>query len=236
MQGRPADPIPEYRRLAPWGRGGYHVAEERIAMELVCLDLEGVLVPEIWIAVAAKTGLDELKLTTRDISDYDELMNYRLKILDREGILLKDIQEVIGTLKPLEGAKAFADTVRSITQLVILSDTFEQFASPLMKKLDWPTLFCNTLVTGEDGRITGYRLRQSDGKRKAVESFRAMGLRVFAAGDSYNDVSMIKTAHAGMFFRAPQSIKDEFPQYSVVEDHEGLLAGIQQFLAERPAE
>lgn len=202
-------------------------------MELVCLDLEGVLVPEIWIAVAKKTGLDELKLTTRDISDYDELMNYRLKILDREGILLKDIQEVIGTLEPLEGAKVFTEAVRSETQLVILSDTFEQFASPLMKKLDWPTLFCNTLKIDEAGRIAGYRLRQKDGKRRAVESFKAMGLRVFAAGDSYNDVSMIKTADAGMLFRAPESIKKEFPQFAGVEDHDGLLAGIRNFLAGR---
>ncbi len=203
-------------------------------MELVCLDLEGVLVPEIWIAVAEKTGIDELRLTTRDISDYDELMLRRLGILDREGILLKDIQNVIETLEPLEGALDFVRTVRAETQLVILSDTFSQFAAPLMRKLEYPTLFCNTLEIDDSGRIAGYRLRQSDGKRKAVEAFASMGLRIFAAGDSYNDVTMIKAARSGMFFRAPETIKTEFPEYPVVETHKDLLAGIREFLAARP--
>ena len=203
-------------------------------MELVCLDLEGVLVPEIWIAVAEKTGIEELRLTTRDISDYDELMNHRLGILDREQILLKDIQEVIGTLEPLDGAFEFTTQLRKESQLVILSDTFEQFASALMRKLDLPTLFCNTLVVEENGRIAGYRLRQADGKRKAVEAFRSMGLRVFAAGDSYNDVTMLKAAHRGMLFRAPDSIKDEFPAFSAAETHSELMLGIRNFLSARP--
>lgn len=203
-------------------------------MELVCLDLEGVLVPEIWIAVAEKTGIEELRLTTRDISDYDELMNHRLGILDREGILLEDIQQVIGTLEPLEGASAFVRLLREESQLVILSDTFEQFAAPLMMKLDLPTLFCNTLVVEENGRIAGYRLRQIDGKRKAVEAFRSMGLRVFAAGDSYNDVTMLKAAHQGMLFCAPDSIKEEFPVFGTAENHDELLSGIRNFLNSRP--
>jgi len=203
-------------------------------MELVCLDLEGVLVPEIWIAVSEKTGIRELRLTTRDISDYDQLMGYRLGILDREGILLKDIQEVIGTLEPLDGALEFTRKLRLESQMVILSDTFEQFAAPLMRKLDLPTLFCNTLVVEEGGRISGYRLRQADGKRKAVEAFRSMGLRVFAAGDSYNDVSMLKAAHRGMLFRAPDTIRMEFPDFSPAETHEELMSGIRDFLNARP--
>lgn len=203
-------------------------------MELVCLDLEGVLIPEIWIAVAEKTGIEELRLTTRDINDYDELMNHRLGILDRKKILLKDIQDVIRTLEPLDGAKEFTDQLRMESQLVILSDTFEQFAAPLMNKLSLPTLFCNTLVVEDNGRIAGYRLRQADGKRKAVEAFRSMGLRVFAAGDSYNDVTMLKAAHRAMLFRAPDSIKEEFPDFSAAETHSELMAGIRTFLAARP--
>lgn len=204
------------------------------AMEVICLDLEGVLVPEIWIAVAQSTRLDELKLTTRDISDYDELMNHRLNILSRERILLKDIQEVINRLEPLENAVKFTSELRSETQLVLLSDTFEQFAAPLMRKLDWPTLFCNTLETDETGRITGYRLRQQDGKRKAVEAMRSMGLRVFAAGDSYNDVTMLQAAHSAILFRAPSTIREQFPQFPGVETHRELLEGIRAFLHSRP--
>jgi len=199
-------------------------------MKLICLDLEGVLVPEIWIAVAEKTGLEELQLTTRDISDYDELMNHRLKILDREGILLKDIQDVIETLDPLEGALDFTRRVREETQLVILSDTFDQFAAPLMRKLELPTIFCNTLIVEDSDRIAGYRLRQADGKRKAVEAFRSMGLEVFAAGDSYNDVTMLKAAHRGMLFRAPQAIREEFPSFGAGETHNELLSEIRSFL------
>ncbi|MDF1569429.1 MAG: bifunctional phosphoserine phosphatase/homoserine phosphotransferase ThrH [Spirochaetaceae bacterium] len=203
-------------------------------MELVCLDLEGVLVPEIWIAVSEKTGIKELRLTTRDISDYDELMAHRLGLLDSQNIRLKDIQEVIGKLTPLEGALEFTRRLRSETQLVILSDTFEQFAAPLMRKLDFPTLFCNTLDVDKDDRIIGYTLRQPDGKRKAVEAFRSMGLRVFAAGDSYNDITMLQAADQGLLFRAPDSIKEEFPQFLAAEDHSALLEGIRDFLCARP--
>ena len=199
-------------------------------MKLICLDLEGVLVPEIWIALAEKTGLEELRLTTRDISDYNKLMNHRIEILDREGIVLKDIQNVIATLEPLEGAADFTKTLREESQLVILSDTFEQFAAPLMKKLNMPTLFCNTLVIEKNGRVAGIKLRQNDGKRKAVEAFRSMGLDVFAAGDSYNDISMLKAAHKGMLFRAPQSIKEEFPLFGTAQTHNELLIGIREFL------
>ncbi len=203
-------------------------------MEVICLDLEGVLVPEIWIAVARDTRIDELKLTTRDISDYDELMNHRLEILNREGITLRHIQEVIAALDPFDDALEFIDQVRSETQLVILSDTFEQFASPLMCKLHWPTLFCNTLITDSSERILGYRLRQKDGKRKAVESFKAMGLRVFAAGDSFNDVSMLLSAHSGMLFRAPQAIREQYPQLPAAQFYGELIAEIRRFVREEP--
>ncbi len=205
-------------------------------MELVCLDLEGVLVPEIWIAVAEKTGIEDLRLTTRDISNYDELMLHRLGILEQKAMLLKDIYDVIETLDPLEGALDFVREVRVKTQLVILSDTFEQFAAPLMRKLEYPTLFCNTLEIDDNGRIVGYRLRQTDGKRKAVKAFGSMGLRVFAAGDSYNDVAMIEAADCGMFFRAPETIKSRFPEFTAVETHVELLEGITKFLNSRPGD
>ncbi len=203
-------------------------------MEAICLDLEGVLIPEIWIAVACKTQLDELKLTTRDIDNYDDLMNHRLNILHREGILLDDILEVINGLDPLDGALEFTAELRSETQLIILSDTFVQFAAPLMKKLDRPSLFCNTLEIDKNGRIIGYKLRQHDGKRRAVEAFRSMGLRVFAAGDSYNDVSMLQSAHTGMFFRAPKSIREQYPQFHGTDSYGELLAGIREFCLSKP--
>ena len=199
-------------------------------MKLVCLDLEGVLVPEIWINFAADTGIDELKKTTRDEPDYDKLMNYRLDILDRHGLKLSDIQRVIGEMDPLPGAKEFMDSLRSKTQVVILSDTFEQFAQPLMKKLEWPTLFCNTLEVEEDGRISGYRLRQKDGKRKAVEAFHAMGLKVIASGDSYNDLTMIRRADAGVLFTPPESIVTENPDLPVAIDYKQLTAEIDKAL------
>jgi len=203
-------------------------------VELVCLDLEGVLVPEIWIAVSEKIGLRELRLTTRDISDYDELMSHRLGILNRAGIVLKDIQNIIEALEPLEGALDFSRKLRRETQLIILSDTFEQFATPLMNKLELPTIFCNTLVVEESGRIASYHMRQSDGKRKAVEAFRSMGLRILAAGDSYNDITMLKAAHQGMLFRAPEAIKEEFPDFAPAETYQELLMGIQNFVNTRP--
>ena len=160
-------------------------------MEAVCLDLEGVLVPEIWIAFAEKTGIEKLRLTTRDIPDYHVLMNGRMNILREHGLTLKDIQDVIATIRPLDGAKEFLDKLRSITQVIILSDTFSEFASPLMKQLGWPTIFCNSLVLDDKGMLTGIRMRQEDGKRKAIEALRSCGFRTFAAGDSYNDLNMI---------------------------------------------
>jgi len=201
-------------------------------MKLVCLDLEGVLVPEIWINVALKTGIDELKLTTRDIPDYDVLMNKRLVILKEHNLKLKDIQNVISTMDPLPGAYEFSMALRSKTQLIILSDTFDQFAAPLMKKLDWPTLFCNTLIIDEEDRISSYRLRQQDGKRKAIEAFRSAGFKTMAAGDSYNDLSMIKTADRGLFFRSPRSIQEENPDIRAVEDYKDLLLSVNDFLDE----
>lgn len=199
-------------------------------MKLVCLDLEGVLVPEIWINVAEKTGIEKLKLTTRDIPDYDVLMNKRLEILKEHKLKLKDIQEVIATMDPLPGAYEFSMALRSRTQLIILSDTFDQFAAPLMKKLDWPTLFCNTLIVDEQDRITGYTLRQKDGKRRAIEGFRSCGIKTLAAGDSYNDLTMIQTADKGLFFRSPESIKNENPEIKAVEEYKDLLAAVNDFL------
>ena len=187
---------------------------------LACLDLEGVLIPEIWIAVAEKTGIKKLRLTTRDIPDYDELMRGRLKILDENNLKLADIQEVIGTLSPLEGAKEFLDWLKSEFQVVILSDTFYQFAGPLMEKLEHPTLFCNELVVNSDERITNYRLRQPDGKTKAVTALKGLNFQVIAAGDSYNDMGMLKVADAGILFRPPDNVIEEFPQFSVTHTYE----------------
>ncbi len=195
------------------------------------MDLEGVLIPEIWINVALKTGIDELKLTTRDISDYDVLMKKRIGILHEHDLSLQDIQKVIDTMDPLEGAKDFLDAVRSKTQIIILSDTFEEFAGPLMRKLGWPTLFCNSLVVDSGGMITDYVLRQQDGKRKAIEAFRSIGFRTIATGDSYNDLSMIQTADRGILFRAPAAIKDEHPEIPLVTEYDEFLKEIEKFLA-----
>jgi len=201
-------------------------------MKLVCLDLEGVMVPEIWINVAERTGIEELRLTTRDISDYDVLMKKRIAIMDEHNLTLSDIQDVIGQMDPLPGGLEFLDELRSMAQVIILSDTFEEFAAPLMEKLKRPTLFCNNLIVDEKQRITGYQLRQQDGKRKAVEAFRSTGCHIFAAGDSYNDVTMIKNAEAGAFFRAPDSIKEEFPTYPCVQEYKDLIALIKDFIAD----
>ena len=190
---------------------------------IVTLDLEGVLVPEIWIAFAEKTGIEQLKLTTRDIPDYDELMTGRLAILNEHGLKLADIQEVIGTLAPLEGAKAFLDELRSITQLVILSDTFLEFAKPLMEQLAWPTIFCHDLEIDAEGRVAKYRLRQPDQKRKAVAAFRSLNYRVIAAGDSYNDTTMLGEADTGFLFRSPDNVKAEFPQFRSAEEYDELM-------------
>ena len=191
---------------------------------IVTLDLEGVLVPEIWIAFAQKTGIEQLNLTTRDIPDYDELMSGRLAILDENGLKLVDIQEVIGTLEPLEGAKAFLDELRSITQVVILSDTFEEFAAPLMRQLAWPALLCHRLEIDGEGRVANYRLRQRDQKRRAVAAFRGLNYNVIAVGDSYNDTTMLGEADTGFLFRPPDSVRAEFPQFESTGGYSGLMA------------
>jgi len=191
---------------------------------VVCLDLEGVLVPEVWIAVADKTGIPELRRTTRDEPDYDKLMRGRLEILGRHRLKLGDIQQVIGTLSPLEGAFEFLDKLRARTQVIILSDTFYQFAQPLMRKLAWPTLFCHELEVTADGRVTGYRLRIKDGKKQAVASLKHLGFRVHASGDSYNDTSMLCEADRGVLFCCPQNVADEFPQFARTESYDELLA------------
>ena len=191
---------------------------------IVALDLEGVLVPEIWIAFAQKTGIEQLNLTTRDIPDYDELMSGRLAILDENGLKLVDIQEVIGTLEPLEGAKAFLDELRSITQVVILSDTFEEFAAPLMRQLAWPALLCHRLEIDGEGRVANYRLRQRDQKRRAVAAFRGLNYNVIAVGDSYNDTTMLGEADTGFLFRPPDSVRAEFPQFESTGEYSGLMA------------
>ena len=203
---------------------------------LACLDLEGVLIPEIWIAVAEKTGIKKLHLTTRDIPDYDELMRGRLKILDEHNLKLADIQEVIGTLSPLEGAKEFLDWLKSEFQVIILSDTFYQFAGPLMEKLEHPTLFCNELIVNNDGCITNYRLRQPDGKTKAVTALKGLNFQVIAAGDSYNDTGMLKVADAGILFRPPDNVVEEFPQFPVTHTYDEFkktLADIRASLVKR---
>ncbi len=189
---------------------------------LACLDLEGVLIPEIWIAFAEKTGIDKLRLTTRDIPDYDELMRGRLQILDENNLRLTDIQKVIREIKPLEGAKDFLEWLKSEFQVIILSDTFYQFAGPLMAQLDYPALFCNDLEVGENGRITGYRLRQPDGKTKAVEALQSLNFKVVAAGDSYNDTGMLMQADVGIFFRPPEGILREFAQFPVTHRYDEL--------------
>ncbi len=189
---------------------------------IACLDLEGVLVPEIWIAVAERTGIAALRRTTRDEPDYDRLMRARLAILDEHRLGLGDIQAVIATLEPLDGALAFLEWLRSRTQVILLSDTFEQFATPLLRKLGWPTLFCNRLEVAPDGRITGYRLRIPDGKRRAVEALRALAFRVVAAGDSYNDTTMLAAADAGILFRPPANVIADFPEFPVATTYAEL--------------
>lgn len=186
-------------------------------MELACLDLEGVLVPEIWIAFAEETGIDALKATTRDIPDYDVLMRQRLRILDEHGLTLPQIQQTISRLKPLEGAREFIDWLRERFQVVILSDTFYEFAAPLMRQLGYPTLLCHKLEADEQGRITGYQLRQRDPKRQSVRAFQLLNYRVIAAGDSYNDTTMLAQAEAGILFHAPANVIAEFPQFPAVQ-------------------
>ena len=189
---------------------------------VACLDLEGVLVPEIWINVAERTGIAELRRTTRDEPDYDKLMRGRLAILDEHRLGLPDIQAVIEGMAPLDGALAFLDWLRSRTQVIILSDTFAQFAQPLMRKLGWPTLFCHNLEVEPSGRIAGYRLRIQDGKRRAVEALRSIAFRTVAAGDSYNDTTMLKAADAGILFRPPANVIADFPQFPVTTTYDEL--------------
>ena len=189
--------------------------------------MEGVLTPEIWIAVAEKTRIPELRRTTRDEPDYDKLMHYRIDILDRHGIKLSDIQGVIATLAPLPGAREFLDELRTLVQTIILSDTFEQFAQPLMKHLNWPTLFCHRLIV-ENDRITGYQLRQPNQKQKSVAALKSLNYNVVSAGDSYNDTAMLGEANTGFLIHAPENVKREFPQFKAVESHADLLASIKK--------
>ena len=191
-------------------------------MEIACLDLEGVLIPEIWIGFAEKTGIEELRATTRDIPDYDELMKQRLQILKSHNLGLTDIQQVIATMTPMEGALKFINWLKENFQLVILSDTFYEFSKPLMRQLDFPTLFCHRLVVDDRDRITDYRLRQKDPKRQCVKAFRGLQFRVIASGDSYNDTTMLSEADAGILFRAPENVKSEFSQYPSVETYDEL--------------
>ena len=193
-------------------------------VEIACLDLEGVLIPEIWISFAERTGIEELRLTTRDISDYDELMRGRLQILEREGLRLSDIQAVIAQLSPLEGAADFLDRLREEFQVIILSDTFYEFAEPLMRQLGWPTLLCHRLEVDANERIVDYQLRQADPKRQAVKAIRGLNFRVIASGDSYNDTSMLAEADAGILFCPPKNVIDEFPQYPVARSYDELQA------------
>jgi phosphoserine/homoserine phosphotransferase len=190
------------------------------------LDLEGVLVPEIWIAFADETGIPELRRTTRDEPDYDKLMRGRLAILDAHGLKLNDIQAVIAKLSPLDGALDFLETLRARTQVIILSDTFYQFAEPLMRQLGWPTLFCNELVVEPSGRVAGYRLRIPDGKKRAVAALKALAFTVHAAGDSYNDTTMLGEADRGVLFRCPDKVAEEFPQFQRTREYVELLAAL----------
>ena len=199
-------------------------------MNLICLDLEGVLVPEIWIAFSETTGIAELSLTTRDEPDYDKLMRYRIDLLQKHKLKLGDIQNVIGKMDVLDGAIDFVNNLRERSQLIILSDTFEQFAKPLMAKLGHPTLFCNTLVTGADGAVTGYRLRQPNGKKCAVAAFKSLQFKVFAAGDSFNDLAMIAEASHGCLFRAPEAIRRDNSHLHCHDTFDGLLGEIDRFL------
>jgi phosphoserine/homoserine phosphotransferase len=191
-------------------------------VEIACLDLEGVLVPEIWIAFSRMTGIEELKLTTRDIADYDVLMKRRLRILDEHGLGLAEIQKVIADLRPIEGATDFLDWLKARFQVVILSDTFYEFSQPLMRQLGWPTLLCHRLEVDGAGKVAGYRLRQKDAKRESVRAFRGLNFRVIAAGDSYNDTAMLAEADAGILFRAPDNVIAEFPQYPAVHSYDVL--------------
>lgn len=199
-------------------------------MNIVCLDLEGVLVPEIWIAFAEETGIPELKRTTRDEPDYDKLMNYRLGILKEHGLGLKEIQNTIAKIDPIPGAKEFLDELRSITQVIIISDTFTQFAAPLMKKLGWPTIFCNTLEVADDGTITGFKMRCEQSKLSTVKALQSVGFETIASGDSHNDLGMIQASKAGFLFRSTEQIKKDYPQLEAFEEYDDLFEAIKKAL------
>lgn len=199
-------------------------------MNIVCLDLEGVLVPEIWIAFSEASGIPELRRTTRDEPDYNKLMNFRLNILREHGLGLKEIQKVIAGIDPMPGAREFLDALRAEAQVLILSDTFTQFASPLMKKLGWPTLFCNELETAEDGEVTGFRMRCEKSKLTSVRALQAIGFDTIAAGDSFNDLAMIQASKAGFLFRSTEQIRKEHPELQAFEEYDDLLAAIRKAL------
>ena len=199
-------------------------------MNIVCLDLEGVLVPEIWVAFAEETGIQELKKTTRDEPDYDKLMKWRLGILKEHGLGLKEIQETIAKIDPMPGAKEFLDELRSMTQVIIISDTFTQFAAPLMKKLGYPTIFCNSLEVAENGEITGYRMRVENSKYSTVKALQSIGFETIASGDSHNDLGMIKASKAGFLFKSTEQIKKDNPELEAYETYEQLMEAIKKAL------
>ena len=201
-----------------------------MSMNIVCLDLEGVLVPEIWIAFAKESGIPELTRTTRDEPDYDKLMNWRLGILKEHGLGLKEIQETIAKIDPLPGAKEFLDKLRETTQVIIISDTFTQFAAPLMKKLGWPTIFCNTLEVAKDGTITGFKMRCEQSKLSTVKALQSGGFETIASGDSHNDLGMIQASKAGFLFRTPDQIKADYPQLEAFEEYDDLFEAIKKAL------
>lgn len=200
------------------------------SMEIVCLDLEGVLVPEIWIAFAEATGIPELKKTTRDEPDYDKLMNYRLDILREHGLGLKEIQDTIAGIDPLPGAKEFLDELRTLTQVIIISDTFTQFAKPLMQKLGWPTIFCNSLEVAANGEISGYKMRCEKSKYTTVKALQSIGYDTIASGDSHNDLGMIQASKAGFLFKSTEQIKADYPELPAYETYDELLAAIKKYL------
>lgn len=202
-------------------------------MDIICLDMEGVLTPEMWIVVAERTGTDELRLTTRDISDYDQLMRHRIEVLKRERITLPDIQRCIRDVEPLAGARAFLDALRKRSRVVLLSDTFIQFVGPIISRLGYPLLLCNELVTDAEGMVVDYRLRQANGKRRAVEAFRDLNLRVLAVGDSFNDIAMLRAAHQGFLFQPSKTVSDAHPDLARADDYDDLLEALAS-AADRP--
>ena len=207
-----------------------HREDKRMSMNIVCLDLEGVLVPEIWIAFAKESGIPELTRTTRDEPDYDKLMNWRLGILKEHGLGLKEIQDTIAKIDPIPGAKEFLDELRSMTQVIIISDTFTQFAGPLMKKLGYPTIFCNTLEVAEDGEITGFKMRIENSKLTTVKALQSIGYETIASGDSHNDLGMIRASKAGFLFKSTDQIKQDNPDLPAFETYDELLAAIKKAL------